>query len=206
MRTLNLDRTFDAVTCLFSVIGYVRDRLELNRTIERMAAHLRTPGVLIVDAWVHPDDWRDGPSVSVNNVSDDTRTVVRMIHASRDGDVTHLVMHHLVGTDAGVEHTVDHHDLRLFTDDDYRSAFAFANLDVEVVRSPMPGRDRYIGVRRLTSRERSCELRRSGNPTPRTGSAGRGRPASMRIGTSKTASSAASHPRIHGPCGVVDVD
>ena len=45
MRTVDLGRTFDAVTCLFSSVGYLRDADELERAVGRMAAHLAPGGV-----------------------------------------------------------------------------------------------------------------------------------------------------------------
>ena len=48
----------------------------------------------------------------------------------------------------GVEHLVARHRLILFTPDEYEAAFREAGLDVDVVESPMEGRDRYVGVKR----------------------------------------------------------
>jgi hypothetical protein len=55
-------------------------------------------------------------------------------------------MHHLVATADGIEHLVDHHQLTLFAPRDYEAAFEKAGLAVTTVESPMPGRDRYIGI------------------------------------------------------------
>ena len=60
MRTFDLGRTFDAVTCMFSSVGYLRDDADLAEAIARMAAHLGPGGVLIVDGWVRPDAWWPG--------------------------------------------------------------------------------------------------------------------------------------------------
>ena len=51
MRTFDLGRTFDAVTCLFSSVGYLRDEAELTQAVGRMAAHLAPGGVLVIDGW-----------------------------------------------------------------------------------------------------------------------------------------------------------
>lgn len=58
MRTLDLGRTFDAVTCLFSSIGYLADAEEMRAAVTRMAAHLAPGGVLVIDGWIRPDAWR----------------------------------------------------------------------------------------------------------------------------------------------------
>ena len=146
MRDFDLGRRFDVVTCLFSSVGYMPQSADLMRAIGRMADHLSPGGVLIVDGWVRPDEWRDGSPIHVETASDTTRTVVRMGHSSRQGDVTVLELHHLVGDSSGVRHLVDEHRLRLFTHAEYADALDAAHLTWSVAASPMQGRDRYVGT------------------------------------------------------------
>ena len=147
MRSLALDTTFDAVVCLFSSIGYLADRHELDDAGRAMAGHLAEGGVIVVDGWVRPEAWRDGEGVHVETAADDTTTVVRMTTSRRVGTATHLVMHHLMGTHDGIEHVVETHRLTLFAPEDYEAALRGAGLRLETVPGPMPGRDRYVGVK-----------------------------------------------------------
>lgn len=57
MRSFQLDRRFDAVTCLFSSIGYVSSTDDLCAAVSCMAGHLALGGVLVVDGWIRPDAW-----------------------------------------------------------------------------------------------------------------------------------------------------
>ena len=149
MRTLDLGRTFDAVTCLFSSIGYMADLAELRAAIARLAAHVAPGGVLIIDGWVRPDHWRDNFRPDQPDVaSDDEVTVVRMSFSRRDGNITELEMHHLVQTDAGIEYFMEPHRLRLTETDDYVSAVTDAGLEARVIPDYMPNRDRIVGIRR----------------------------------------------------------
>lgn len=147
MRRLDLGRTFDAVTCLFSSIGYIADLSELRSTIGRLAAHLAPGGVLIVDGWVRPDKWNDefrgGPDIA----RDETMLVVRLSFSRRTGRMTELDMHHLVGTSSGVEYFAEHHLLALTPTDEYVSAFEAAGLTARVIPDFMPSRDRIVGIR-----------------------------------------------------------
>ena len=54
MRRFDLGRRFDAVTCLFSSIGYLRTPDELTQALTTMARHLVPGGVLVVDPWFFP--------------------------------------------------------------------------------------------------------------------------------------------------------
>jgi SAM-dependent methyltransferase len=144
MRTFQLRRSFDAIVCLFSSIGYMASADELDRAVARMSAHLAIGGVLIIDGWVRPDAWIDRGSVHALSANRDGVAVARVTKSWRDGAKTLLDMHHLVATSEGVEHLVDQHELTLFTEDEYERAFEQAGLRWERVESPMPGRDRYI--------------------------------------------------------------
>jgi SAM-dependent methyltransferase len=147
MRSFRLGITFDAVTCLFSSIGYMRDPQELGAAIETMAQHLNPGGVLVLDGWVRPDAWREGDPTHVEVAESGAMTVVRLSRSQRQENTTVLEMHHLVATRDGIKHLVDHHRLTLFAPDDYEAALTDAGLAVELVHSPMEERDRYVGVR-----------------------------------------------------------
>ena len=148
MRSFSLGRRFDAVICLFSSIGYMASAAELQSAVAAMADHLQTGGVLILDGWVRPQEWRDPGTVHVEVAERPEVSVVRVARSRRQGRTTHLEMHHLVATLDGVDHLVDHHTLTLFAPDEYEAALAGAGLDFEVLPSPMPGRDRYVATRR----------------------------------------------------------
>jgi SAM-dependent methyltransferase len=148
MRTLDLGKTFDAVTCLFSSIGYMTDPAEMRSAIARLAAHVAPGGVLIIDGWVRPEQWRDNfrPD-SPDFASDDEETVVRLSYSRREGNITELEMHHLVQTDGGVEYFMEAHRLRLTATDEYVSAVENAGLKAQVIADYMPNRDRIVGTR-----------------------------------------------------------
>jgi SAM-dependent methyltransferase len=149
MRTLDLGRTFDAVTCLFSSIGYMTDSGEMRTAVARLATHVAPGGVLIVDGWVRPGTWRDNFRPDSPDVaSDDNVTVVRLSISHREGGITELEMHHLVQTDDAIEYFMEPHRLRLTDTDEYVSAVTDAGLEARVIPDYMPNRDRIVGIRR----------------------------------------------------------
>jgi SAM-dependent methyltransferase len=144
MRSFDLGREFDAIVCLFSSIGYMATRNELEAALLRMGSHLAVDGVLIIDGWVRPDAWLDGGSVHAVAANGVDIAVARASRTWRDDDKSVLEMHHLVATSSGVEHLIDRHELTLFSDCEYTRALDAAELSYERVDSPMAGRDRYI--------------------------------------------------------------
>jgi SAM-dependent methyltransferase len=147
MRTLALDRSFDAAVCLFSSVGYLRSTDELTAAVGAMGRHLRAGGVLVVDGWVRPDAWIGGGKTEVTTAGSDAVQVVRMTRSRRRGDRTALEMHHLIATADGIEYVLDTHELTLFAPGDYEAAFTASGLTVDTVDGPMAGRDRYVGIK-----------------------------------------------------------
>jgi hypothetical protein len=68
-----------------------------------------------------------------------------MNRAERDGDISVIDFHYLVGTPERLEHFTEHHELGLFTDAQYRDAFAAAGLAVAHDHEGLMGRGLYLG-------------------------------------------------------------
>jgi SAM-dependent methyltransferase len=164
MRTFSLGRRFDAVTCLFSAIGYMPSTTELDRAVRTMVNHLNERGVLVIDGWIRPEAWRDPGTVDALAVNDDGTAATRLIRSSRRDRISTLEVHCVIGAIEGVEYVTETHTLTLFTDREYRDAFGRAGLAVDVIPSPHPDRDRYIGTLPVESNFMS---RRSGVPVVR---------------------------------------
>jgi SAM-dependent methyltransferase len=147
MRTFALGRSFDAVLCLFSAIGYMRDTAELDAAIERLVAHLVPGGVLIVEPWLTPEQYLDG-KVTHTIAEDGERTIVRMSYSRRDGGLSIMDMHYLVGDHTGVRSWMDTHTLGLFTMDEYQQALERAGLvEARLLAGWREGRDRLVALR-----------------------------------------------------------
>ena len=146
MRTFDLGRRFDVVTCLFSSVAYGETEADLDAAVGRMAAHLAPGGVVVLDGWVRPDAWWPGVSVHALAELDDDTAAARVTRSWREDDRTFLQMRYLIATAAGFEEAEELHVMTLFTDEQYRSAFETAGLRPDVVASPMEGRDRYVAV------------------------------------------------------------
>ena len=148
MTALDLGRRFDAVTCLFSSIGYVGTVPRLRAAIAAMARHLEPGGVLIVEPWLEPHVWQDG-HLSLDTVDQQDIKIARLAVSSTEGRLAILEMQHLVATrEAGVEHFVERHELALFTVDEHLEAFRAAGLEAEHDPRGLIGRGLYSAVRR----------------------------------------------------------
>jgi SAM-dependent methyltransferase len=164
MRTFDLGRRFDVVTCLFSAIGYMLSHDDLQAAIRQMAAHVSPGGVLLVEPWFHPDAWIDGLVMAESATVDDL-AIARLSHSNRDGHIAHFDFYWTVGrgptspggsvgdaatsNQSGVEQWREPHRLGLWTDAEYRDAFTRVGLDVEHDPTGLIGRGLYLGYKPL---------------------------------------------------------
>lgn len=146
MTAFDLGRRFDAVTCLFSSIGYAGTFEKVQQAIAAMARHLEPLGVLVVEPWFSPDAWKPGRPHMLT-VDEPDLKIARMSRTGRRGDVSTLEFTYVVGTADGVDVFTEDHEAVLLTDDEYRTAFAAAGIAVEHDENGLMGRGLYLGRR-----------------------------------------------------------
>ncbi|GLW09410.1 methyltransferase type 11 [Microtetraspora sp. NBRC 13810] len=131
MSGFSLDGTFDAITCLFSSVGYLGDVARLDATLRCFAEHLNPGGVIVLEPWYFPDNATSG-SVVGDLVTVGERTISRVSHAVRREGAHHMEVHYLVADrESGIQHFSDTHILSLFDRRQYESAFEKAGCAVE---------------------------------------------------------------------------
>ena len=146
MTDFNLNRTFDIVTCLFSAIGYVKTLDNLTRAVQCMAHHLSPGGVLMIEPWFTPEEWR-APSVHMQMVDEPDLKIARVSTSLVEGRLSSFDLHYLVGTPEGTEHYVEHHESGLFTMEEMMGALTDYGFEVTYDAEGLMGRGLYIGQR-----------------------------------------------------------
>lgn len=146
MRSFDLGRRFDVVTCLFGAVGEVGSHEALRSAIRCLAAHLAPGGVLVLEPWYLRESWQDG-QVSYTHTEQDGRLVVRVCRRWSRGDVAHLDLHYLIADANGVRHRTAEHRETLFSRHDHEDACRQAGVDVEFVEGGPSGRGLFLGVR-----------------------------------------------------------
>ena len=61
IRTVRLDRTFDAVICMFAVLGYQTSDEGVTDSLDTVRAHLAPGGTFVFDVWYGPAVEATGP-------------------------------------------------------------------------------------------------------------------------------------------------
>jgi ubiquinone/menaquinone biosynthesis C-methylase UbiE len=137
---------YDVVTCLFSAIGELLDIEQVTSAVRTMAKHLKPGGVLLVEPWLRPEQFREG-RIWAEFVDKPELKIARMTTAERHGKIVDLYMHHLVGRPGKIEEFVEHHQEAMHSVDEYMNAFKRAGLDVTYDEEGLIGRGLYIGVK-----------------------------------------------------------
>jgi ubiquinone/menaquinone biosynthesis C-methylase UbiE len=143
----DLGETFDAVTCLFSSIGYARTPERLDAAVASMARHLTAGGVLIIEPW-YRKEMLVPPWVRLHTVERDDVVLARS-SVMKVGDVeSDMEMNYLVTTAEGTERFTERHVMGLFTPDQFERGFTAAGLVFEWdPEGTYLGRGLAVGVR-----------------------------------------------------------
>ncbi len=145
MRTFDLGRRFDVVTCLFSSIGYMKTTRDLRAAVINMTRHLNPGGVLIIEPWLTEETWKPG-GIHALYVDKPDIKIARMDFPTAKGRMSVFKWHLMIGTSKGVEYLTQEHELFLFSNAEYIEAINAAGLDVSYDEKGLMNRGLFIGT------------------------------------------------------------
>jgi SAM-dependent methyltransferase len=149
MRDFDLGMHYSLITCLFSAIAHLETLAELRAAIGCMAAHLCLGGVLLVEPYIDPADFRPG-RISVERGKSTDLEVVRVTRSARDGHINRCEMHHFVTrNDIHEEPFTVTLPLAMYTRPEVTAAFEAAGLEVHYDEHGLMGRGLFIGIKPL---------------------------------------------------------
>ncbi|MGH8309632.1 MAG: class I SAM-dependent methyltransferase, partial [Steroidobacteraceae bacterium] len=128
MADLDLGRTFDAITCLFGSIAYMRTLERVGEAIRRMARHLNPGGILIVEPFLTPDKWQPG-HIYADFVDEPELKIMRASRTARENRIAHIDFEYLIFTLEDTIRETERHTVGLFTDQELTDALTAAGLE-----------------------------------------------------------------------------
>jgi SAM-dependent methyltransferase len=152
MMAFDLGKQFDIVTCLFSSIGYVKTLPGLRAAVRSMSTHLKPKGVLVIEPWFTPENWRPN-TVHALYIDEPELKIARINTSLVSGKLSIFDLHHLIGTPEGTEHVVERHEMGLFEIEEMVSAMEEAGLVVSYDPEGLTGRGLYIAKRKAPLNE-----------------------------------------------------
>lgn len=78
IRSMRLDRSFDAVFSLFHVMSYQVTNSDIQAALSNAAAHLLSGGLFVFDFWYSPAVYAQKPEVRVKRMENDRLKIIRI--------------------------------------------------------------------------------------------------------------------------------
>jgi len=118
MLNFSLEKKYDIITCFFGSIGHTKTIANLRLAVSNMKQHLTPQGMLIIEPWHTPEQFKVGRT-NLLTVDEPDLKVARCCTSLVEGNLSILEMHHLICTPQGTEHFIEHLELGLFPEQDY---------------------------------------------------------------------------------------
>ncbi len=144
LTTFELGERYDAIVSLGGSSAFARLPARLDAMLAHIATHLEPTGIVVIEPYaIAPSAYRPGTLESVF-VNEPDLKIARMCLSKQMGKIGILDYHYLVASLKGVERFFERHEIGLFSDAIYETAFAGANLRFNRI-SIGAGRDAYVG-------------------------------------------------------------
>jgi ubiquinone/menaquinone biosynthesis C-methylase UbiE len=149
MANFHLDGKFDVILSLFSGIGHLKTQQRLHKAIKNMAQHLQPGGVLIIEPWITPRQFKP-VGIRALFVNKPRIKIARMNLSLVRGRLSTMTLHHLIGTPEKIQYFTENLELGLFTKQEYQSSIKDAGLKLSYDPKGLIGRGLYIGTKPLS--------------------------------------------------------
>lgn len=146
MTSFKLKNRYDVITCLFSAIGHVKTKTRMRRAVRNMANHLQPGGLMILEPWITPANFRKG-RIGLDFVDKQKLKIARINISKVRGPISAFEYHYLIGTTGKVEYVLDKVSQGLWTHQEHLEAFRDAGLKVSFDSKGLMGRGLYLGVK-----------------------------------------------------------
>jgi SAM-dependent methyltransferase len=146
MTKFELGRSYDAIVCLFSSIGYVGTVPRLRQTLQGFRNHIVNTGAIIVEPFFKPEDVRPGYTNAPIVVQSAERRITRSSHSEVEGRVFRLYFDYQIEGLDGTRHVRELHELGLFTVEEMLDSFETVGLRANYHLEGPSGRGLYIAT------------------------------------------------------------
>jgi SAM-dependent methyltransferase len=127
MTSLYLPGAYDVIVCLFSSIAYVQTLPRLLQTFQSFYSHLSPGGIILVEPWLTPEDFRGGQCATMT-VKQGGLVVQRMGTTAREGRLTHTTFAYTIFEGCHLRQVQEVHTLGLWSRQEVQDTFSAAGL------------------------------------------------------------------------------
>ena len=121
MVRMRLEREFDVIISLFSSIGYVRTRRNLEKAFRNFYRHLNENGILLIEPWIFVSDFKEG-KIIVDFYEGEKLKLVRMAKSRLTKNAWVIEFHYLIGRGGEIRYEREVHRLIKANKEDYEKS------------------------------------------------------------------------------------
>ncbi|HET9358287.1 MAG TPA: class I SAM-dependent methyltransferase [Vicinamibacterales bacterium] len=143
MATFRLPHRYDAVTCLFGSIGYLRTLDRVGEALTSFRGHLAPGGVVVIEPWFAPGVLEHG-RVAHNTGEVGGIRVTRHSRVDVAGRLSRLHFDYEIDDGSGTRRASEVHELGLFTTAELLEAFRRAGLEAHYDPKGFTDRGLYL--------------------------------------------------------------
>ena len=142
MIDFKINKSYDAIICLYGSVGYVKSLKNLSKMIACCKRHLKKNGLLIIEPWYSPDDWKTD-NIHTVFVKTEFISITRLGVGNKNGDI---VFHYLIGKNGnGIEYFTETYNFGLFTHEELLKSFYKNKLSTTFIKNAIQKKGLYIG-------------------------------------------------------------
>lgn len=136
LTSVRLNKTFDAVTCLFAVISYVTDNQALVEAFKTVALHLKPGGIFVTDFWYGPAVLKDPPQERVKSLPHSDSEIIRQARGELRENDNQVDVHYRILQRKGdriLSDVKEMHSMRYFFKPELELLASMAGLKLELL-------------------------------------------------------------------------
>jgi ubiquinone/menaquinone biosynthesis C-methylase UbiE len=149
MKTMQLKKQFDIITCMLSSIGYVKTVANLEKTIQNFSKHLNKGGLVLIEPSHAKTLYVSGePRITTYNGKD---AKIARVNFTKIRQATAILNMHILIAERGkdAKYFVDKHELGLFGVNSTLKIMKAAGLKSKYLKNGlMTGRELFIGIKK----------------------------------------------------------
>ncbi len=149
MITLNTNKKYDVVTCLFSSIAYVKTYSNLKKTIDNFANLVNKDGIVLIEPWFTTKTYISGNPHLTTYDSNEIK-IARTVLSQIKGNLSIMNMHYLIAEKGKKDtiHFIDKHEMGLFDEDKMIDYMINAGFKVKHLKKGLMGRGLFIEIKK----------------------------------------------------------
>jgi ubiquinone/menaquinone biosynthesis C-methylase UbiE len=149
MKTMQLKKQFDVITCMLSSIGYVKTLVSLKKTIQNFYKHLNKGGMVLIEPSHSKSFYASGKPIITTYSGKDAK--IARVNFTKTRQTTAVLNMHILIAEKGkdAKYFIDKHELGIFGVTSTLKIMKTTGLKSKYLKNGlMTGRELFVGIKK----------------------------------------------------------